>query len=692
MVMPNQLTRPATAAVGAVVLLTAAAALAQLPSAEQAAYNAVDDAVSAFRSASGRDEMTRVAGRILDAAERALNAFNAASRARAAAIARAGAAARWANAVMVDCENFNCDNGRLIYFDGVEDARARSYEADSAVSAAIASYVEAVGIAGAAEARERAALFRRFANRMRGLRGNSRDMRRRRNELIREADTEIDSLDALYSRAEAARYAANRAALDALGRAGRTLSTAAWLLGTDGYYPAMRAAEVTREAAALDRAVAAAADPDVSNDSEATHRALDALLIAARGTFIVLESHVQLVEAEQGAYNAVDDAVSAFRSASGRDEMTRAAGRILDAAERALNAFNAADRARDAAYARYYAAVQHLRAIAVICANGYCGDDGLIVDGLEDAYARQFEALSALSAANASYVDAVGIAGASEARARAARFRGFANRMRGLRGNSSDMRRRRNELHRQVTAETNFLADLYDRARAAHYAANRAALDALGRAGRTLSTAAGRLTDGYYPATRAAEVTREAAALDRAVAAAADPEVSNASDATDRALDDLILAAREVYVVLESHVGLVEQAAREHERDPEPELPGQADVERRSDVESEPAGDFAGWVRQINAAVAAAERAADEAERAAAGAGNWFSRSSACINAEGRVSQAINRVQGLTVGGRRPGFVPAAGGSQAWDELRERLVEAGERARAACSSIEPPAC
>ena len=50
-----------------------------------------------------------------------------------------------------------------------------------------------------------------------------------------------------------------------------------------------------------------------------------------------------------------------------------------------------------------------------------------------------------------------------------------------------------------------------------------AVLDALGRAGRTLSTAAGRLTDDYYPATRAAEVTREAAELDRAVAAAADP-------------------------------------------------------------------------------------------------------------------------------------------------------------------------
>ena len=192
------------------------------------------------------------------------------------------------------------------------------------------------------------------------------------------------------------------------------------------------------------------------------------------------------------------------------------------------------------------------------------------------------------------------------------------------------------------------------------------------------------------PVDLAAEVTREAAALDRAVGAAADPEVSNASDATDRALDDLILAAREVYVVLESHVRLVEQAAREHERDPDPAFSGQADVDRPSDVESEPAGDFAGWVRQINAAAADAERAAYEAEQAAAGSGSPFSRATACNSAERRVYQAINRVQSLTYGARRPGFVPAEGGSQAWDELRERLVEAGERARAACSSIESP--
>ena len=115
---------------------------------------------------------------------------------------------------------------------------------------------------------------------------------------------------------------------------------------------------------------------------------------------------------------------------------------------------------------------------------------------------------------------------------------------------------------------------------------------------------------------------RRTVALDRAVAAAADPEVSRNSDRTDQALDELIVAARETFVVLQSHVQLVGQAARDYERDPDPALPGQDDVVRPPDVESEPAGDFAGWVRQINAAVAEAERAAAEAEQAAAGSGS----------------------------------------------------------------------
>ena len=47
------------------------------------------------------------------------------------------------------------------------------------------------------------------------------------------------------------------------------------------------------------------------------------------------------------------------------------------------------------------------------------------------------------------------------------------------------------------------------------------------------------------------------------------------------------------------------------------------------------------------------------------------------LNADGRGTQAINRVQNLTLGTKRPRFIPTEGGSEAWQELRERLNEPG---------------
>ena len=182
----------------------------------------------------------------------------------------------------------------------------------------------------------------------------------------------------------------------------------------------------------------------------------------AFGTVVLLAANAaaQLPTAAQRAFDAIDRAIAAFGSASDREAMTRAAGRILDAAENARNAFAGPASARDAAKAR---------------------------------------------------------------------------------------------------------------------------------ASRALATAAERLTDNYYPNTRATEVTREAEALDRAAAAAA-PEVSEGSDRTDEALEELIFDARNTFVVLESHVQLVEQAARGYERDPDPQepdpLPGR--LPRRA----EPADEF----------------------------------------------------------------------------------------------------
>ena len=264
--------------------------------------------------------------------------------------------------------------------------------------------------------------------------------------------------------------------------------------------------------------------------------------------------------AERRAIEAVDRAIAGFKSAGARDETIRAARAVRDAAEGALSAFNAPDRARDAAYARYHAALREVDALAVRCDNGYpCstnerGNTGVVYfDGLVAAYARVWEARSGLSATNAAYLEAVGIAGAAEARARTARFRRYAVRMRRLRGNSNHTLARQRVLIHASNAENNALNALHDRAIAAHVAANRAALEALGRAARALSSAAERLTDDHCPDTRAAEVSRAAGRAESAAAAAAGPEVSNDGHRTDAALNELIAAARETFGVLERH-------------------------------------------------------------------------------------------------------------------------------------------
>ena len=278
------------------------------------------------------------------------------------------------------------------------------------------------------------------------------------------------------------------------------------------------------------------------------------LAIAAAGAALLLTAAAtaaQLPTAEQSAFDAIDRAGAAFNSAGSRFQMVESIAEVVDAAERALSTFAAADRARDAAGQRFEAAMGEAASLAVRCDNGYsCGGDNRLdySDDLVAAYARNFEALSAMMAANADYVEAVGISGADAGRARAARLRRFANRMRGLQGRSGEAVQRRNALLDEVRAELDGASRLHSRAVEAHIAANRAAIDALSRAARMVSTAAARLTDDYYPATRAVEVTRAAAALDQAAAAAADPQVSNDSDATDQALEELIFASRETFV------------------------------------------------------------------------------------------------------------------------------------------------
>ena len=268
--------------------------------------------------------------------------------------------------------------------------------------------------------------------------------------------------------------------------------------------------------------------------------------------------------AERRAFEAVDRAVARIESAGDRNKTIRAARGVLEAAEAARRAFDAPDRARDAAYARYQAALREADALAVRCDNGYpCetdrrGNTGLVYfDGLLTAYARAWRARSGLSAANAAYVEAVGIAGAADARERAARFGRYASRIRRLRGNSNHMLARQGVLIRASNAESDALNALHDRAIAAHVTANRAVLDVLGRAARALSTTAERLTltDARYPETRADDdVSRAAGRAERAAAVAAGPDVSYDGNRTDEILNELIAAGRETLAALEHRV------------------------------------------------------------------------------------------------------------------------------------------
>ena len=294
------------------------------------------------------------------------------------------------------------------------------------------------------------------------------------------------------------------------------------------------------------------------------NRADSAVSIGTAALLAAAAAGAQLPSAEQRAFDALDRAIAGLEAATGRDELLRTAREILDAAEGTLSAFNTGAQVRDATYARYQAALREVDALAVRCDNDYpCGTDArgntgvVYFDGLVDAYAEVWEARSRLSAANAAYVEAVRIAGADEARERAARFLRYAIRMPRVRGNSNHMLARQRVLIRASNAENDAHNALHDIAIAAHVAANRSALDALARAARALATAAERLTDDSRGGIRAAPVSRAAGQAEHAAAAAADPAVSNDGNRTGAALEELMAAVRETFSAIERHVELV---------------------------------------------------------------------------------------------------------------------------------------
>ena len=115
----------------------------------------------------------------------------------------------------------------------------------------------------------------------------------------------------------------------------------------------------------------------------------------------------------------------------------------------------------------------------------------------------------------------------------------------------------------------------------------------------------------------------------------------------------------------------------------------EAAADSPASVTTEPAN-LAEWVRMVSAGMTAAEEAAGEAELAAAGTGSWFGRTTTCVNALDRLSNALQRVERLTVGEERPSSVTSAAGEETYAELGERLETARERGRAACESIGRP--
>ena len=161
-------------------------------------------------------------------------------------------------------------------------------------------------------------------------------------------------------------------------------------------------------------------------------------LAAATGVAAILAASPatpqDLAAAEQLAVAAVERTVDAVERSGDGDELYRSAERAAASAERARRAFAAAERAREAAETRYRNAYAAALAGAVTCANGYPCRDGRVepFDGVSAAYAAHFDLIAEVSAANAAYVDAVGMPGAGAARARAARVRELAARMRRL--------------------------------------------------------------------------------------------------------------------------------------------------------------------------------------------------------------------------------------------------------------------
>ena len=293
------------------------------------------------------------------------------------------------------------------------------------------------------------------------------------------------------------------------------------------------------------------------------------------------------VTVEREAVAAVARAGEAVERARDGDALWRAAEQAVAAAEHAADAFVEADRARDAALIAYRAAYREAVAGAVTCANGYPCTNGRVdpFDGFAAAFAAHFELIADMSAANAAYVDAVGIPGAGAARARAVRLRGLAARMSDP--GAIDDPGRWNALVGSVGAEIDAGNALHRHANEARHAADLALVDDVTRVVEAIHLAAYRVAQRSRPATGGAAVdgrTDSAAGARAPAGTVGDAVLRAALDTAQGAMESL--RSRIVAAAISVPDVVPTRAA-------EPGVPGGDDAPRAEAAVSEPADGIA---------------------------------------------------------------------------------------------------
>ncbi len=402
---------------------------------------------------------------------------------------------------------------------------------------------------------------------------------------------------------------------------------------------------------------------------------------------------------EQAAFEQVANAVENFR----RQGTLEAAEQVLAAAERARDAFAAADAARDSRHERVHATRHEYQRTcdrSPDCSWRAPGEEvppemrsrveaREFTDWLDNPYhpatigQAAWDPLLRVKISHyqavADYVDLVGIGGAEAAR-------GYADNSRLYFGFDYSASRSATDTAFRINNTYLIRAhNLHGYAVDAHAALHRTVLDVVSRTAVAMSQAADRLADTYF-GIGIDNVRAARGRLEAAVNGARGQEVERSSDRTDRALDSMLLAAREMMAALRTNL----EARQRYEDSPDSPAPdgrtgggtapGGADTGSGSDADPRSMQE---WQQALLEVVTMAEqgvRAAEAAANADDGV-TWFRIR--CSNAKGSTSQAYGRLLALT--GGRSGFVPSPELAQeARDQVGDRIEDARRRIEAIC--------